>query len=106
MSKGLGRIERRILRYFMEENRGASIEHLCEAVYRSAVSADFFRRVFHRYPKVTRKEQMALSRALRGLVAKGYPIGFHRLSMVRGRPMIAWWLENRRVWRRKLKHLA
>jgi hypothetical protein len=108
MSKGLGEIEQRILRYFIERDgcKMATVRTLCASVYpnrcwvlrdgKGTVDPDW-------YPD--RVQEVAVRRALQSLQRKGYPVAFIRIPMKRqgGRPLIAVWQGNNRHWRVRLR---
>ena len=108
MSKGLGEIEQRILRYFIEsdECKMATVRTLCAFVYPN-------RCFVLRDGKVTvdpdwnpdRVQEVAVRRALQSLQRKGYPVAFIRIPMEHqgGRPLMAVRQANNRHWRVRLR---
>jgi len=88
MSRGIGQVERRIIKYFVEAHGGrwANIKTLAHAAY---VSPYFY---CGNDPKPTRAQLVAVRRALKRLEAKGYPLSVEvRLGATRGRPALVLW---------------
>jgi hypothetical protein len=94
MSKGLGRIERRIIHYFTDISTTATIEELCSIAYSRSgyfVTPDW---------RLTRSQEVSVRRALKRLQAEGYPLDIIRLEG-RGRPWIVSWYP--RLWKQQVR---